>query len=135
MRQLGVPLLPARIRWLFVAAVAGVIFVYSILIAPAAPPEPGPLWDKKLHFAAYAALAATLAYATARSELGSTRRLLAIVGIAIGYGIAIELLQAPLPDRYFSYADMAANALGAILGLAYLVVEARVPYVPFQFRI
>jgi VanZ family protein len=117
-------------------AVAIIIFVNSIVLIPPTPPgeaAPGPFWDKKLHFAAYAALSASLAYATARAELNPTARLLGVFGIAMAYGIAIEGVQAPLPDRYFSLSDMAANALGAVLGLTYLAVEARVPYVRFDW--
>lgn len=134
MRQFPIPLLPAWIRWLLVVAVAGLIFVFSVLVGPAAPPDPGPFWDKQLHFAAYATLAVALAYATARSDIESYRRPLAVVGIAIVYGIAIEFVQAPLPDRFFSVADMAANAVGALLGLAYLVVEQRMQYAPVGER-
>lgn len=134
MPRLGVPLLPSAVRWGLVVAVAAVIFANSIFIAAPAPADPGPFWDKQLHFAGYAALSASLAYATARRDINARTRVLAVLLIAVAYGIAIELLQAPLPDRSFSYADMLANGLGALLGLAFFAIEARVPYVPLDRR-
>lgn len=134
MPRLGLPLLPSPFRWGLVAAIALVIFANSILFVTPAPPgaEPGPFWDKKLHFAAYAVFAASIAYATARSAYEQRTRWLVVVGLAMIYGISIELLQAQLPDRYFSYADLLANAIGAILGLGYLLIEKRVPYLPLD---
>jgi VanZ family protein len=130
MPRLGLPLFPSPFRWTLVGGIATVIFANSIVLAPPVPPgDFGPFWDKKLHFAAYAALTASLAYATVQSNLTPRTRILTVLALAAGYGIAIELLQLPLPDRYFSLADLAANALGALLGLTYLAVEARVPYV------
>lgn len=132
MDRLGIPLLPSIVRWFLVGTVAIVIFVFSIIFAPAAPPDPGPFWDKRLHFAAYAAFATTMAYATAQSEIRGRPRVIAVIGLAVLYGIAIEMLQAPLTNRYFSYADMVANALGALLGLTYLALETRLDYVPLS---
>jgi hypothetical protein len=57
-----------------------------------------------------------MAYATAtggRSLIGGA---LLVVGGAVLFEVGVEGVQAPLPDRYFSYGDMLANALGATLG-------------------
>lgn len=127
------PLLPASIRWLGVMAVAGILVHFSLLTTPpAAPPEPGlgSFWDKKLHFAGYAALGLALAYATATSRRPHLRRVLAVIGAAVLFGVGIEVLQGPLPERYFSYGDMLANALGAVLASAWFLVEGRLEYVP-----
>lgn len=136
MSRLGLPLVPAPFRWAIVVAVALVIFANSIVFVPPTPPgaEPGPFWDKRLHFAAYATLTLSLAYATARSDLEPPTRLMGVLFFAMGYGIAIELLQAPLPDRFFSYADLLANALGAVLGLVYFAIENRLSYMPVGWR-
>jgi VanZ family protein len=69
------------------------------------------------HFAEYALLAFLLAGA-----LGGWRRdlraaLLAGV-LAVGLGVAVELVQALLPYRDCQLSDMAVNAAGAALGLA-----------------
>lgn len=133
MPRFGLPVFQSPFRWGLVAAIVLIIFVNSIIIVPPAPPgDPVPFWDKQLHFAAYAALAASIAYATANTTYDQWTRLLVVVGLAMTYGVAIELLQAPLPNRYFSYADILANALGAFLGLTYFAIEARVPYIPLR---
>jgi len=131
MRLMRFPLLPDSIRWLGVIVIAGVLVYFSLLTTVSAPPEPGPLWDKKLHFAGYAALGLSLLYATAASEEDPTRRALLSVGAAVAFGVLIELLQGPLPYRYFSYSDMLANALGALLATGWILVESRLEYVPF----
>lgn len=128
--RLRFPLLPTAVRWLGVIAVAAVIVYFSLLTTAPAPPEAGPFWDKRLHFAGYAAFALALAYATATSRLDRHRRVLLVLAIAVLFGVAIEVLQAPLPERYFSYGDMLANALGAVLASAWFLVERRLEYVP-----
>lgn len=131
--RLPFPLLPTTVRWLGVGAVTAVLVYFSLLTTPpAAPPEPGlaDFWDKKLHFAGYAALGVALAYATATSRWSSLRRAVLVIGAAVLFGVGIEVLQAPLPDRYFSYDDMLANALGALLATGWLLVESRIEYVP-----
>lgn len=75
MSRVPAPLLPAWVRWVGVLVVAGAIFYYSVVTITPAPPEPGPLWDKKLQFAAYGGLALTLAYATASSHASAFTRM------------------------------------------------------------
>lgn len=126
-----IPLLPSSLRWAGVLAVAGLLVYFSLLDVPAAAPaEPGPFWDKRLHFAGYAALTLSLSYATVRSDLAPKRRALLVVGVAVAFGVAIELLQGPLPDRYFSYGDILANVLGSLVAAGWLLVERHVDYVP-----
>jgi VanZ family protein len=85
-----------------------------------------------LHVLGYGVFALALAYATL--DAGRTRRrLLFVVGAAMTLGLGLELVQSTLPYRTFSYADMAANALGALVGLLWMAVESRVEYVPLGF--
>ena len=92
---------PRRLRWFAVAFVAGGILYASLLDSPSSGLGAfGPLGvfgrDKWLHALAYAALAGLL---------------------AAGYGVGIEFAQAPLAERHFSFADVAANATGAALAV------------------
>ena len=75
-------------------------------------------WDKALHFLAYAGLAFLLACVRGyRSPptLGTYLGLLVLVGL---YGVADELLQLVVPNRYADIKDWCADMLGAIAGLA-----------------
>lgn len=130
--RLQFPLLPSTLRWLGVAVVAGILVYFSLLTTPPPqPPDPslGAFWDKKLHFAGYAALGLSLIYATATGPRSPRYRITISLGAAVAFGVLIELLQGPLPNRYFSYADMLANALGALLASGWFLVEARLEYV------
>lgn len=100
--------------------VAAVICYYSLFDTPGGggPVPMGPFGlvhaDKWLHALGYGALAGALGYASLRVD---GRTLAVTFLLAAGYGVTIELLQAPLPERAFSVADMGANVLGAFLGL------------------
>ena len=123
-------MVPRRIRWFAVLLVCGVVFYASVLAAPTpGGPEVGPLGvfgpDKWLHALAYAGLGATAAYA-----LGAGKELLraAIFAflLAVAYGVAVEFVQAPIPERHFSSADMVADAVGAAVGVVSFVGLATV---------
>jgi VanZ family protein len=119
------------------AVVAAVVLVASVSEpSPGGPPTPSPFGipgDKLLHGGAYAALAAALGVGLATpggwllaagAPLGARQRrlivALAVLG-AVGYGLAMEGVQYPLPFRTFDLLDAAANAVGAALGaLAWL---------------
>ena len=129
MRQLRVPLLPRLVRAAGVVAVVAVICYFSLLDSVAAPPPvASPWWDKQLHLAAYAALAAAAVYATPRWRRGIVPRGVAVLVVVVLYGVGIELVQSQLPGRYFSVADMLANVIGTALGGLWLVVERYVQY-------
>jgi VanZ family protein len=113
---------PRWLHWFAVAFVSGGILYASLLDSPSSGLAAfGPLGafrtDKWLHALAYAALAGTLASALAPGRSPAAAAALAGL-LAAGYGVGIEFAQAPLAERYFSFADMAANATGA--GLAVL---------------
>ena len=112
---------PRWLRWVGVALVAGVIFYSSVLDSPdSGLPALGPLGlfgiDKWLHALAYAALAAALASALAADRPLASAAVLA-AALAVAYGVGIEFLQAPLPERHFSVADMVADGVGAAIAV------------------
>jgi VanZ family protein len=76
------------------------------------------------HFAAYVLLA--FVFAVALDDWRLTRRaVLGAAALAISLGVAIELVQAPLPYRDCQLRDVFVNAAGAVLGLAVFSAAAR----------
>ena len=63
------------------------------------------------HALAYALLAALAALAQRQSRIAAT-----LAGV-IGYGVLLEVLQGALTLRSFQWTDIAANALGALVGV------------------
>jgi VanZ family protein len=136
MPEVRVPLLPARLRWAGVVAVAAVIFYLSVITAPPADPviEPPDLirLDKWRHFLTYAAFAGSLAYATADWEWPTRRLAVLVLGLTVVYGVGIEVWQGFLPNRYLSLGDAYANALGAVLASPWFHVKHRLSFVPVR---
>lgn len=128
MTRIPFPLAPRWLRWAGVAGVAATIVYFSLVTAAPAPPEPGPIWDKKLHFAAYAGFAFALAYATVEWQPRQTVRGGVVLGVALAFGAAIELAQGQLPARYYSNVDLLANLIGASLVVPWFLLERRVRY-------
>ncbi|MFC6787116.1 VanZ family protein [Halobaculum halobium] len=110
----------------------GVIGYFSLFTAPPSAPAQTPFWDKHLHFAAYAGLALTLAYATVRYRDRPAVRAAIVIGGAFAVGAGIELIQGTLPNRYFGWGDLLANMLGSILVGIWFYIERRVRYVRIQ---
>jgi len=117
---------PAWLRWLAVAAVAGVLFYGSVLDSPGPGlPSLGPFGlfglDKWLHALGYAALAGAVAVALAAHDRFRTQfvRIVALaILLTVGYGVGIEFVQATIPERSFSVGDIAADIVGAGVGVA-----------------
>jgi len=76
------------------------------------------------HLASYVLLAFLLAVAVDDWRL-SRRAVLGAAALAVCLGVAIELVQAPLPYRDCQLSDALVNAAGAALGLAVFSVAAR----------
>ncbi|MFD1646088.1 VanZ family protein [Haloarchaeobius litoreus] len=130
MARLRFPLLPKSVRWFGVLGAVSVVVYYSLVTVPPAPPTgTTPFWDKRLHFAAYATLALTLAYATARQRDSPYRRAALVIGGTVAFGAVIELAQGTLSYRYFGWGDLLANTLGAVLVSVWFVAERRIRYV------
>ena len=135
MASVRLPLAARSVRYVFVAVIAAVILVASLLRPdPTAAPTMGPLGvvgaDKWTHALAYAGLAAAIAYASVAVD-GGRARLAAAVFLAVAFGIAIELLQWPVPYRTASAVDVLADAVGAgVLALAWRSLDRFVRFVP-----
>ena len=103
------------------------LFAVSVADPPAGGLAPtGPLGlvgvDKWLHLFGYAAL--TLLIASALWPPTTRRRVLAGT-LAVGYGAVIEVVQAFVPVRSFSAADLGANAVGVTLAVFLLWIWYR----------
>jgi len=101
--------------WGPVGLVMGAIFLTSSVPGGALP---GRVPDKLAHAAVYAGLAALVARA-ANGGLGrplTARRLAIAVVVATAYGVSVEIHQAFAPGRTPSGGDVAADALGAVVG-------------------
>ncbi len=98
------------------AWVPALLYMAGIFVASAQPSVPLPRVDhsdKMLHFAAYAGLGATLAYAGARTALGP----LPLIAIGSLYGASDEIHQGFVPGRTPDLLDWVADTLGAIVGV------------------
>lgn len=115
-RQPANPLLDALL-WCLVALMA-ITVVYTSVQAPGDGSLP--VSDKLLHFLAYTGLTmSTLlaaVWAPVREEGRFPTSPLAIVVLAISFGVLIEVVQGPLPERDAELLDAVANACGAVTG-------------------
>ena len=104
---------PSRLSlWAPVGAYMALIFWLSSM---SAPPSPGPINDKLLHFLFYAGLAAVTLRATAGGRLTGLTAPAALLAwlIATAYGVTDEFHQSFVPRRSPEIADLVADALGA----------------------
>jgi VanZ family protein len=116
--DLRVPLLPAPVRWVAVALLTGFVFYTSILTVPPETavdqlrPDLLPL-DKWRHLLAYAAVAGSLAYATADWAVERRRLALGVFLVTVAYGVGIEAGQSALPARTSRWATPTPTHSGA----------------------
>lgn len=99
-----------------VAFVLLFVTVAWLAFTPRPPPVAESLWDKANHLLAFAALAFTAAQGWDVRAPG--RRTAGVAAGLLAWGIAIECVQALIPERSASAADVAADAAGIALGLA-----------------
>ncbi len=101
------------LRWFYVWALLVWLFVVWVgyqSLTPSPIQTPGlPYGDKLGHFSAYFLMMAGFAQLYQRASHRMPLVLLVL------YGIAMEFLQSMTGYRYFEYADMAANTLGALV--------------------
>ena len=112
----SLPTATRPLRWGGVLACAAAILVASV-VGPGTGSRTllGVGLSVYLHLAGYAGLAGAVGYALLRAD---ARGLLIAAGVAVGYGVAVELVQAPLPYRTASALDAQVNAAGAAVGAA-----------------
>jgi len=99
---------PFRRKWLAL----GWAFLIIVIVGSLMPNPPSPdlqYGDKLEHLCAYFVLMNWFAQAVPR------RRVLLAVGI-VAFGVAIEFLQGMTAWRSYDIFDMAANAMGVLLG-------------------
>jgi len=126
----GLPVLPRWVRVGSVVFVLTVIVYFSFLDTPSPPGTPGPWWDKQLHFAAYGALAVVAVGATAEYRDRGWKRVLGVFAFVVSVGVAVELGQWTLPQRYASVGDVVANVAAPLLGSTVLWLASRLGYGP-----
>lgn len=104
----------------------GPVVIYMALIfwvsSMSAPPSPGNVNDKVLHFVCYGGLAALALRATAGGRLAGLTWRAALLAwtVATIYGATDEFHQSFVPHRSVELADLAADAAGAALAVAVL---------------
>jgi VanZ family protein len=80
-----------------------------------------PSWDgldKVMHFGAFAAMSAALWWALVRARRWSPVKATWVVWLtAMGYGVAIELVQLAVPYRTAEFWDVVADAVGVLVGV------------------
>ncbi len=83
--------------------------------------------DLVVHFILYAVTGALFFVVFKESSFGFLNKHPALMAVALAalYGFGMELAQFYIPTRSFSFADSAANALGAAVAVSILVSSAR----------
>ncbi|MDR2019268.1 MAG: VanZ family protein [Treponema sp.] len=105
-------------------AVAALIWIFSSQsVLPRPPGIPG--FDKVMHFAAYAVLAAALSPWFPRRKQGRLEAFLLTACIASVYGVIDEIHQYFVPGRDCSLLDWIADALGAAAGAGAALAAGR----------
>ncbi|SNZ15164.1 VanZ like family protein [Natronoarchaeum philippinense] len=118
-REVPVPLVPRWARWALVVAAATVIFYASVLAAPPAGPETGPIgFDKFYHAGGYFGLGLAVAYAVLDAERPLAVRLAVVFAVPVAYGVGIEVAQGFVPERALDPIDALANAVGGAAACA-----------------
>ncbi|HUH03119.1 MAG TPA: VanZ family protein [Kofleriaceae bacterium] len=118
-----------RLLWAWAPAVAFALLIVVMSSIPASELGPEVIWgyDKLIHAAVYAVLAALLCRALLiGGRPGSPAAGAALAGaIAAGFGASGEWHQSFTPGRDSSAADLVADVVGAVLGAALTAVLYR----------
>jgi VanZ family protein len=104
-----------------VAIVASGVFPIGGVVEVVGPPDPVTTTG---HFVAYAVLAFILPLAL-EGWRASLRTLALAFVLAVALGVAVELVQGPIPYRDASFLDLAVDAAGAAVGLVLFSAVAR----------
>jgi VanZ family protein len=97
----------------------------AVIFAVSASPNPFPFLpkgllsaDKLIHAGVYALLGALVRVALAGTRLRPRSALLLTAALATLYGASDEIHQRYVPNREATFADLAADAIGALVGAA-----------------
>ena len=108
----------SRDTWVLWGPAVAVAAVGMALGVMHSPPAAQVFWDKILHASSYFVFSVLLVRAThggfAPPRLGPSAF---AMGLAMGHGVAIEIVQAFVPWREASIGDAVADAVGALAGL------------------
>ncbi|MDX1569400.1 MAG: VanZ family protein [Xanthomonadales bacterium] len=108
-----------RLWWLIGAGWLVLIVALSLLPLPELPGPDVPFQDKWGHLLAYGFAAVWFA------QLGTGTRAMLVTGVGLVlFGFALEQIQALLPYRQAEPLDLAADALGTVLGLGLAATPA-----------
>lgn len=109
------------VRWTATATYALVILYLSVMSTGEQPPFP--YFDIVVHFVMYFGLAVFLSWSLRASVTLTSRGVIALSFIlATLYGFMNETIQVFMPTRDFEFADLIANAAGAITGSILMVL-------------
>lgn len=101
------------------------LFVFSSFST--LPSPPGDLSAYDVHIAAYAGLGAVTARATGKGLRNvSWPAVLAAIAISSFYGVTDEYHQRFVPGRSFDVLDMAADAIGSVVGACAIGAWSRI---------
>ena len=111
--------------WGPVLLVMGLIFFFSSLPDPGGPP--GGISDKTAHVLIYAALGASRVRALAGGRITAKTLTRILFAAALGtlYGVSDEIHQHFVPPRTPDILDVAADAVGALVGAMLMTLLAR----------
>ena len=111
--------------WLPVIAYMAMLFGFSSLSTLPSPPADFSFYD--VHIAAYAGLGALTARATGKGLRNvSWRAVIGAILISSAYGVTDEYHQLYTPGRSFDVLDMAADAIGSIIGASAVGAWSRI---------
>lgn len=109
---------PARPRWVYwLPAAAWAIVIFVLSSVPRLPAPPGGLTDKHAHAITFGVLTLACLYGltAGRWRLVGARSVVLAITLAVAYGVSDEVHQAFVPGRTPDPADVAADAIGAVL--------------------
>ena len=107
-----------------VAIYSGLMLGTSLIPMEVDVPDPSfvsripPTWQNFLHLPLFARFAPLLLDGAKAWQLGKAKAVLLAAALTLGFGVFLELLQAPIPGRYPSHLDMLFNLLGGCIGIA-----------------
>lgn len=90
------------------------LLVLYLSLSPRPPQSLDLGWDKLNHLAAFSSMALS-------AGLGFKRPWSQVFFALLAFGGLIEMLQSFVPNRYAQWGDLAADALGIVLGLVLLM--------------
>jgi VanZ family protein len=109
------------VRWTATAAYALVLLYLSVMST--GRESPFPYFDLLAHFAMYFGMAVFLSWSLKASFSLTSRGVIVLAFVmATLYGFMNETIQIFIPTRDFEYADLIANAAGAMTGATLMVM-------------